>query len=122
MFIQIRWLLVLSLVVMASSVHILHEYNNYNQKYQNYQNYDNYDDDSSSDDSDDTTNNLPPLNLDSLRKLELAKHNALRKKHGCPPLVINNTLNTIAQNYSSSLYALQNGLVHSQPARKGKYG
>lgn len=65
---------------------------------------------------------LQSLDLAALRQAELAKHNELRALHGCPPLILNDTLNTIAQNYSEYLYSLQGGLTHSSGAKTGQYG
>ena len=39
-------------------------------------------------------------NLSELRKSELLLHNAKRKLHRCSPLVINETLNIVAQKYA----------------------
>ena len=46
------------------------------------------------------SNSQEKFNLLELRKSELLLHNAKRKLHGSSPLVINETLNTIAQNYA----------------------
>jgi uncharacterized protein YkwD len=60
------------------------------------------------------------LDLNSLRNLELAKHNAYRALHGVPALIFNSTLNTIAQNYSQVMFN-KHQLLHST-ASSGKYG
>lgn len=43
---------------------------------------------------------LAALDLNLLRQAKLTKHNELRAKHGCPPLVLDTTLNNAAQAYS----------------------
>lgn len=61
------------------------------------------------------------FNLANLRKNELLLHNAKRKLHGSSPLVINETLNNIAQSYADEL-AKKKVFSHSKPAATGKYG
>ena len=48
----------------------------------------------------------------------MQKHNEYRAKHGCNALVVNSTLNDIAQNYSEYLGTQVHKLVHSS----GDYG
>lgn len=43
---------------------------------------------------------LAGIDINQLRQAELTKHNQLRAKHGCPPLVLDSTLNNAAQAYS----------------------
>lgn len=45
-------------------------------------------------------NNEENINLTELRNKELQSHNAKRKLHGSSPLIFNETLNKIAQNYA----------------------
>ena len=53
------------------------------------------------------------LNLKRMRELELEEHNRLRSLHGAPPLILNNELNQMAQNYAQVL-AQKDVLEHSK--------
>ena len=62
------------------------------------------------------------INLERMRELELAEHNRLRNLHGSPPLILNNELNEMAQNYAQIL-AQRQTLQHSKNRNlKGKEG
>lgn len=64
------------------------------------------------------------MNLEKMRKLELAEHNFLRSLHGSPPLILNKELNDIAQNYATKLAKI-NTMKHSNEEDrylKGKKG
>jgi uncharacterized protein YkwD len=66
-------------------------------------------------------NNQENFNLTELRNNELNSHNAMRNLHGSSPLIMNETLNKIAQNYADFL-AKKKILSHSKPAVNGSYG
>jgi uncharacterized protein YkwD len=59
------------------------------------------------------------LNINDLINAELSQHNFYRAKHGSPPLVLNDSLNTAALSYSQKLSSTHT-FVHSPSA--GKYG
>lgn len=61
------------------------------------------------------------LNIAQLRLDELAKHNAFRATHGSPPLTLDDSLNTAAQNYAGKL-VIAKTLTHSAEAISGTYG
>jgi glioma pathogenesis-related protein 2 len=44
-------------------------------------------------------------NLQTFRQQALSTHNSLRQKHGAPPLVLDNTLNNVAQGWADKLAA-----------------
>ena len=53
------------------------------------------------------------MDLKRMQELELKEHNYLRSLHGCPPLIINDELNKIAQRYAEVL-AKQKKMYHSK--------
>jgi uncharacterized protein YkwD len=57
-----------------------------------------------------------------LRQDELIRHNYYRSLHGVPPLVLDETLNRIAQGYANRLLSSHSGLTHSSSARARQYG
>lgn len=57
----------------------------------------------------------------AFKTAELKIHNDKRALHGCPPLVLNETLNAAAQAYAQSL-ATSHTFTHSPAARNGLYG
>lgn len=59
--------------------------------------------------------------LADFRNAELARHNADRALHGCPSIVLNNTLNAAAQAYADQL-ASTHTFAHSPAAKNGTYG
>lgn len=61
------------------------------------------------------------FNKDELRKAELDKHNAFRKLHGVPPLLLSDSLNAIAQTFSDTLFN-SHTMAHSAAAINGEYG
>lgn len=63
----------------------------------------------------------PVIDLAALRAVELQKHNSYRALHGCPPLTIDDSLNTIAQDYANNIANISN-LAHSDAAQNGSYG
>lgn len=66
------------------------------------------------------TQNLT-LDLPSLRKAELAKHNYDRSLHKCSSIKLNDTLNRAAQKYAEYLASIQK-CEHSPAAKNGNYG
>lgn len=48
---------------------------------------------------------LGTITVNQLRQAELDRHNELRAQHGCPPLVLDNSLNNAAQAYAKRLYS-----------------
>lgn len=62
------------------------------------------------------------MDLKKMRELELMEHNYLRSLHGAEPLVLNEELNEMAQNYAKKL-AKQRNMQHSKERNlKGKEG
>jgi uncharacterized protein YkwD len=55
--------------------------------------------------------------LQTFRQQALSTHNSLRQKHGSPPLVLDNSLNSVAQNWANQL-ATTGKFQHSN----SKYG
>ena len=53
------------------------------------------------------------MNLEKLREIELNEHNYLRSLHGVPPLILNQRLNDIAQNYAK-IIAQKKVMEHSK--------
>ena len=63
------------------------------------------------------------MNLEKLREIELNEHNYLRSLHGVPPLILNQRLNDIAQNYAK-IIAQKKVMEHSKKEDReldGKY-
>lgn len=59
--------------------------------------------------------------LDAASSNGLARHNALRAKHGSPNLVLDASITSVAQAYADYL-ATNNVFQHSTDAINGKYG
>lgn len=62
------------------------------------------------------------MNLKKMRELELMEHNYVRRLHGAEPLILNENLNNMAQNYAKVL-AKKKKMEHSKDrVLKGKEG
>lgn len=65
------------------------------------------------------TNHHQPQVTGDFNEMVLNQHNAMRRKHNVPPLTLDNTLNSVAQNWANRL-AAENRLYHNPSTNYGE--